>query len=82
MSEDQRELVHREKSSNGLILVVGLFFLLLLYILSPPFAYLLFKDPSNESFRTLYMPLIYLSGQYDPIQEFYNWYGQLFPWIP
>ena len=82
MTENKPELVHREKSSIGLILVMGLIFLPLLYILSPPIVYPLFSGPGDENFRTLYLPLIYLSQQFDQIQDFYNWYGQLFPWIP
>jgi hypothetical protein len=82
MTESERDLVQREKSSIGPILVVGLVFLPLLYVLSPPIVYPLFAGPGDENFRTLYLPLIYLSQQFDLIGDFYNWYGQLFPWIP
>lgn len=82
MNDQPNDLVHREKSSIGPIVVMGLFFLLLVYILSPPIVYPLFSGPGDENFRTLYLPLIYLSQKFDVIQAFYNWYGQLFPWIP
>ncbi|MDB4679432.1 hypothetical protein OAK47_01500 [Planctomycetaceae bacterium] len=82
MTENEPELVQREKSSIGPILVMGLIFLPLLYVLSPPILYPLLSGPDDETFRTLYLPLIYLSQEFDQIQNFYDWYGRLFPWIP
>lgn len=76
------ELVHREKSSIGPIVSVGLIFLPILYILSPPFVYAFVSGPNDKVFRTIYWPLIFLSLKFEPIQDFYNWYGELFPWIP
>lgn len=82
MDDSEEELVHREKSSIGPMLAVGLIFLPMLYILSPPFTYPLFSGPGDETFQAIYWPLIQLSHAYEPVNDFYNWYGQLFPWIP
>lgn len=85
MSESESELVHRERNrGGGPIVAMGLLLIPILYILSPPFIVPLFgsKPTSNPVFTTIYYPLIYLSMEYDAVNDFYNWYGSLFPWLP
>lgn len=85
MSDKEPELAHRERSRSSPIMVVGLLFVLpLLYILSPPFAYLLAGEPlmDNPVCRVIYIPVIYLYEESSLIREFYDWYFALFPWAP
>jgi hypothetical protein len=84
MSAEEPGLVHRERSKGGPILAMGLLLLLLLYILSPPFAYLIVGEPliSSPVCRVIYAPIIYLGEEYPVVREFYEWYGSLFPWVP
>ena len=79
--QDQ-ELVHRERSHIGPILAVGLILFPIIYVLSPPFLFPLFSGPGDETFQLIYWPIIQLAESYQPIMDFYNWYGELFPWIP
>lgn len=79
------EPVHRERSKSGPIIVVGLLlFLPILYVLSPPFAYLLVGKPLDSSpvCRVIYAPLLYLNREYPTVHNFYQWYDSLFPWAP
>lgn len=82
MNDQESELVHRERHKSGPIIAVGLLLLPILYILSPPFIVPLFgPNPiANPVCRTFYYPLIYLSKQFDAINDFYIWYASLFPW--
>ena len=60
MSAEEPELVHRERSRGGPIVMVGLLLLPILYILSPPFAFLLVGAPlvTDPVFRVIYYPII------------------------
>ena len=84
MSAEEPELVHRERSRGGPILAMGLLLLPVVYILSPPFVYLLVGAPliTDPFCRVIYYPIIYLGQEFPVIHEFYQWYGSLFPWIP
>ena len=84
MSTEEQELVHRERSKGGLIVVMGLLLLLVVYILSPPFVYLMLGKPLNADpvCEVIYTPLIYLDREFPFVREFYEWYGSLFPGMP
>jgi hypothetical protein len=58
MNESEPELVHRERSSTCPVVVAGLIFLPLLYVLSPPFL-VLFLRPGQDH---LYMNFTRLSS--------------------
>lgn len=78
MPDEPEQLEHRERKRLGPgCVVAGLFFLPILYALSPPFVVPIFNlEP--EEFTTVYAPLLWLFENFEFVRNFYRWYFDLF----
>lgn len=80
MSDDSEQLTHRDRrSGSGLWLMVSLFVIPVLYLLSPPWvAKMLGPNYVDvDWFIPVYYPLVYLSGQFEIVNEFYEKYFEM-----
>ena len=83
---DSEELQHRERSSRGGCLLVGLIVLCVCYILSPPIVTLFLiyvvpdslSEPVSNSLEIVYFPLEWCYENVSWVEAFYNWYMGLF----
>lgn len=76
MSEDSQQREHRERQTGGGWLIVIFVALPLLYVLSPPWVALLLGPNylDYDWYLPFYSPLVYLSQQFEAVNDFYEWY--------